>query len=127
MIALLLSTFGIIFIAELPDKTALAALVLATQYPPRQVILGTWLAFLVQTLVAVAAGSLLQLLPTQPVRVGAGIGFLVFAILALRRKAPDELNTEGAEVVPARGRHLAPWIAGSLDRQLPSRVRGRVG
>src|ERR1700681_2598138 len=44
------STFGLIFVAELPDKTALASLVLATQYPLRQVIFGAWLAFLVQTL-----------------------------------------------------------------------------
>jgi len=31
-------------------KTALASLVLATRYPVRQVVLGAWLAFLVQTL-----------------------------------------------------------------------------
>ena len=62
MLPLILSTFGIIFLAELPDKTALASLVLATRYPARQVVLGAWLAFLVQTLVAVAAGSLFQLL-----------------------------------------------------------------
>ena len=45
--------FGIIFIAELPDKTALASLVLATRYRARDVIIGAWLAFLVQTAVAV--------------------------------------------------------------------------
>jgi len=70
---LVLSTFGVVFVAELPDKTALASLILATRYPARQVVVGAWLAFLVQTAVAVAAGSVLQLLPTQPVRVAAGL------------------------------------------------------
>ena len=86
---LVLSTFGVVFVAELPDKTALASLILATRYPARQVVVGAWLAFLVQTAVAVAAGSVLQLLPTQPVRVAAGLSFLLFAVLALRRKQAD--------------------------------------
>src|SRR5262249_11904520 len=85
-----LSTFGLVFVAELPDKTALASLVLATRYPARQVIGGAWLAFFVQTMVAVVAGSLLQLLPATPVRVAAGLGFLVFAVIAARRSIEDE-------------------------------------
>jgi Ca2+/H+ antiporter, TMEM165/GDT1 family len=108
---LVLSSFGLIFVAELPDKTALASLVLATRYPPRQVIAGAWLAFLVQTLVAVAAGSLLQLLPAQPVRLAAGLGFLLFALLAARRDVKEEEREEeqAADVV-RRERHL-PWMA----------------
>ena len=49
---LVVSTFGVVFVAELPDKTALASLILATRYPARQVVVGAWLAFLVQTAVA---------------------------------------------------------------------------
>jgi putative Ca2+/H+ antiporter (TMEM165/GDT1 family) len=86
---LILSTFGIIFIAELPDKTALAALILSTKYKPRDVILGAWLAFVVQTIVAVAAGSIFTLLPEKPIQIASGIGFLVFAVLALRRTDED--------------------------------------
>jgi len=108
---MILSTFGIIFIAELPDKTALASLVLATRYPARQVIAGAWLAFLAQTAIAVGAGSLLQLLPTQPVRVAAGVGFLAFAVLALRRQETKELAEEEQEVASAGRRPWAPWIA----------------
>lgn len=104
---LVLSTFGVVFVAELPDKTALASLILATRYPARQVVAGAWLAFLVQTAVAVAAGSMLQLLPTQPVRVAAGLSFLVFAVLALRRKQSDRQPPK----VRAR---MAPWIASFL-------------
>lgn len=88
-LAVILSTFGIIFIAELPDKTALAALVLATRHRARDVVLGAGLAFLVQTVVGVAAGSVLTLLPVQPIRIASGLGFLVFAVLALRRKEDE--------------------------------------
>ena len=108
---LILSTFGIVFLAELPDKTSLAALALATRYPGRQVILGAWLAFLIQTLVACLAGSLLQLLPTLPVRIAAGVGFLVFAVLALRRKEQKDLKEEELEVSRTQRRQWPPWIA----------------
>ena len=111
---LVLSTFGIVFVAELPDKTALASLVLATHLPPRQVVVGAWLAFLVQTLVAVLAGSVLQLLPVQPVRIAAGLGFLLFAVLALRRNVEQEIEQERQDVETGRGRRSPPWLASFL-------------
>ncbi|MGA7119948.1 MAG: TMEM165/GDT1 family protein [Polyangiaceae bacterium] len=73
--------FGVIFVAELPDKTALAALVLATRHKPLPVFLGAALALTVQTIVAVAAGSVLSLLPARPVHIGAGAVFLVSAVV----------------------------------------------
>jgi Ca2+/H+ antiporter, TMEM165/GDT1 family len=113
-LSLLLSTFGIVFIAELPDKTALASLMLATRLPPRQVVVGAWLAFLVQTAVAVLAGSVLQLFPVQPVRIAAGLGFLVFAILAMRRNVENEIQEERRDVESGRGRRSPPWVASFL-------------
>jgi putative Ca2+/H+ antiporter (TMEM165/GDT1 family) len=109
-----LSTFGVVFVAELPDKTALASLVLSTRYPVRHVIAGAWLAFLVQTAVAVAAGSLLTMLPVQPVRLAAGAGFLVFAIMAMRRKEEVELAQEETHVSHERRRRRIPWLASFL-------------
>jgi putative Ca2+/H+ antiporter (TMEM165/GDT1 family) len=111
---LVVSSFAIVFLAELPDKTALASLVLATHLPPRQVVAGAWLAFLVQTIVAVFAGSLLQLFPVEPVRIAAGLGFLVFAALALRRNVQDELEEEERDVQTGRGRRSPPWVASFL-------------
>ena len=111
---LVLSSFGIVFVAELPDKTALASLVLATHLPPRQVVVGAWLAFLVQTVVAVVAGSVLQFLPIQPVRVAAGLGFLLFAVIALRRNVEQELAEEQQDVQTGRGRRSPPWVASFL-------------
>jgi Ca2+/H+ antiporter, TMEM165/GDT1 family len=106
--------FGIIFVAELPDKTALASLVLATKYKARDVIAGAWLAFLVQTAVAVVAGSLLQLLPAKPVHIAAGIGFLVFAVLAFRRKEAEAFIKEEEAVQAEQHRHVPAWLASFL-------------
>ena len=90
MLQTFLSVFGVIFVAELPDKTALAALVLATRLRPLPVFLGAALALTVQSAVAVAAGGVLSLLPARPVHVGAGLLFLVFAVLMWRRKHDDD-------------------------------------
>ncbi len=74
--ALFLSVFGVIFVAELPDKTALAALVLATRHRPLPVLLGAATALTIQSVVAVGAGEVVSLLPQRPVRVISGVVFI---------------------------------------------------
>jgi putative Ca2+/H+ antiporter (TMEM165/GDT1 family) len=88
--ALFASVFGVIFVAELPDKTALAALVLATRHRPLPVWIGAAGALTIQSLVAVAAGQLLSLLPARPVHVVAGVVFVLSAIWMWLRKSEDE-------------------------------------
>lgn len=61
---MVVTTFGLILPVELPDKTFIAALVLAARYRPLWVWLGVGAAFFVQTLVAVTAGQLATLLPS---------------------------------------------------------------
>ena len=73
------SVFSVIFIAELPDKTALSTLLMATKGRPTAVFLGVALAFLVQCLVAVGFGRLIALLPEAWVHLASGIVFLFFA------------------------------------------------
>ncbi len=77
---LFFSTFVLIFLAELPDKTAFAVLIMSSQRHPLGVYLGVCGAYLVQNLIAILAGSLLTLLPHRVVHVGAGILFLGFAV-----------------------------------------------
>ncbi len=77
--------FVVIFLAELPDKTSLTSLALATRQPPLWVWLGAAVAFLAQTAIAVAAGSAIALVPHLVVRLISGLGFLVFAVLMWRR------------------------------------------
>jgi putative Ca2+/H+ antiporter (TMEM165/GDT1 family) len=108
-IPIILSTFAILFIAELPDKTALAALVLGTKYKLSSVLTGAWLAMIVQTLVAILAGGLLNLLPAEPVRVVSGIGFLYFAYVAYTRKE-DELEKEEEKEVKESKNRRPVWF-----------------
>ena len=111
---IIISTFGIIFIAELPDKTALASLVLATKYKPHQVIIGAWLAFLIQTIIAIFTGGIINMLPTQPVHIFAGIGFLIFAFLAFRRKEEEIEREEKKEVTGIKKKHHPAWLSSFL-------------
>jgi putative Ca2+/H+ antiporter (TMEM165/GDT1 family) len=94
--ALFASTFALIFVAELPDKTAFAALLLATRKNPFAVFLGAAVAFLIQTLVAVGFGSVLGLLPHAWVELAAAVLFFAFAGFMWRRDSdPDEAPEAG--------------------------------
>jgi len=77
-------SFLAIFVVELPDKTFLATLVLATKYRPILVWIGVGLAFAVQTLVAVLLGHAVSFLPEDLVRAAAGLMFLVGAVILFR-------------------------------------------
>ncbi|MFF5531392.1 TMEM165/GDT1 family protein [Streptomyces cinerochromogenes] len=82
--------FGVIFLAELPDKTALAGLVLGTRYRASYVFAGVAAAFLLHVVLAVAAGSVLTLLPQQIVHALTGVLFLGGAAMLLLKKGDDE-------------------------------------
>ena len=97
--------FGAIFVVELPDKTFVATLVLATRYRPIFVWIGVCLAFLVQTLVAVTVGGLLAQLPKRPVEAFAALMFLIGGVILLRgarkadaeeKEAEEEFSHKGA-------------------------------
>ncbi|MFG2885820.1 TMEM165/GDT1 family protein [Streptomyces sp. NPDC048297] len=82
--------FGVIFLAELPDKTALAGLVLGTRYRASYVFAGVAAAFLLHVVLAVAAGSVLTLLPQQIVHAITGVLFLGGAAVLLMKKDEGE-------------------------------------
>jgi putative Ca2+/H+ antiporter (TMEM165/GDT1 family) len=93
-----LYVFGVIFVAELPDKTALAAVVMATRHKALPTFLGSALALTIQSLVAIVAGGLLSMLPARPVHIGAGILFIVSAFFMWRRGSEkEEEKKEGEE------------------------------
>jgi Ca2+/H+ antiporter, TMEM165/GDT1 family len=100
------TVFGVIFVAELPDKTALAALVLATRNKALPVFFGAALGLTMQSLIAVGAGSLLAQLPTRYVQIGSGVVFLGCAILMWIR-SPEE-GDEG-EAKEATGFWKTVW------------------
>ncbi len=92
-----LAAFVLIVPVELPDKTFVATLVLATRYRPLPVWLGVIAAFGVQCAIAVAAGGLLTLLPETPVQLAAAALFAVGAVILFRgarRADADEADAE---------------------------------
>jgi Ca2+/H+ antiporter, TMEM165/GDT1 family len=96
-IGVLAATFGLIFIGELPDKTAIASLVLGTRFPWRWAFAGVAAAFLVHVLIAVVAGSLLTLLPHRVVEAVVAVLFLIGAVLIWREGNEDEEELEAEE------------------------------
>jgi putative Ca2+/H+ antiporter (TMEM165/GDT1 family) len=84
-LSLLAAVFGITFVAELPDKTALASLVLGTRYRPGAVFAGVAAAFALHVIIAVAAGSALSLAPHRIVESVVAVLFLAGAVPMLRR------------------------------------------
>ncbi len=101
------SIFGFIFVAELPDKTALASLVLATRYKPLIVFTGAAAAFVIQSLVAILIGGLFSLLPEAIVHRAAGVLFLIFAFFMWRRSDEDEEKKVEEETAGKKGSFLA--------------------
>lgn len=76
-----LLVFGVIFIAELPDKSMFAALLLGNRYPAFYVWLGAASAFFVHVIIAVAAAKLLTLLPHDIMELVIGLLFLTGSLL----------------------------------------------
>jgi putative Ca2+/H+ antiporter (TMEM165/GDT1 family) len=78
------TVFVLIFVAELPDKTMIATLIMGSRYRPLLVWIGATLAFAIHAAVAVAVGQLLQLLPHRwiegvtAVLFAAGAAYLLF-------------------------------------------------
>jgi putative Ca2+/H+ antiporter (TMEM165/GDT1 family) len=87
--------FGIVALAELPDTSSVAAVVLGSRFPPRLVLVGAVAAHTVQTVVAVAAGSVVALLPRRPLEWGLVVIFLIATVLILREDDDDDDDDDG--------------------------------
>ena len=101
-LAALFTAFGVVFLAELPDKTAIASLILGTKYRPSWVFTGVAAAFAIHAVIAVAAGSLLSLIPERPLQAIVALLFLLGAVLMLRSHGKEE-GEEEAEEAPDLG------------------------
>ncbi|MDP9464170.1 MAG: TMEM165/GDT1 family protein [Actinomycetota bacterium] len=80
-----LVAFGVVFLAELPDKTMFATIVLATRYRrPLAVVIGVTLAMAFHSVLAVAVGEALRRLPRTPTQLAVAAVFVVGGLLLLR-------------------------------------------
>lgn len=102
-LAVIATVFVLVFVAELPDKTAVAGLVLGTRFPWAWVFTGIAAAFLTHVLIAVAAGSLLTLLPHRPTEAVVAVLFLLGALLIWREGREDEADKEAEEEAETAG------------------------
>jgi Ca2+/H+ antiporter, TMEM165/GDT1 family len=93
--AIAATVFGVIFLSELPDKTALASLILGSRYRPIYVVTGVAAAFAVHVGLAVAAGSLLTLLPHRPLEIVVAILFALGGVLLLGRHEKEDGSPTG--------------------------------
>ena len=114
-LAALALTFGAIFVVELPDKTFLATLVLATKYRPLLVWIGVGAAFAVQTVVAVLLGHAASFLPGDLVRIVALVMFLAGAVILIRegrghQQSSGDEYVEGAKDVTGLRAVLASFL-----------------
>lgn len=98
-----LVAFGIVFLAELPDKTMFATIILSTRYRrPMAVVIGVSLAMVVHSVLAAAVGEALRRLPRTPTQLGVAAVFVVGGVLLLRGDH-DESDIRAAPVHSARG------------------------
>ena len=99
---LFLRAFVTVFLAELPDKSMVASIVLVARYRrPVAVWSGATAAFAVHVAAAVTAGRLLTLLPATAVQLVV-MGLFAFGALALLRAARGHGGADGEVPEPGR-------------------------
>ncbi|SRR6266568_167674 len=80
-IVIIAVVLGVIFIAELPDKSLFASLMLGTKFRGLYVWFGAAAAFLVHVIIAISAGQALTLLPHKLVETVVALLFLAGSLL----------------------------------------------
>ncbi len=93
---IVLTTFGLIFVAELGDKTQLAVLAQTCKYRrPWAVFLGASLALTLVTALGAAGGELVgRLVPASVLRIVAALAFVVMGLLVAREAVRDGSEVE---------------------------------
>lgn len=97
-----LTVFGVTVVAELPDKSLFASLVLGTRFRPLWVWLGVACAFAVHVTIAVIAGGLVTLLPHRLVLAFVAVLFAagsVYLLFGSEEETEEEGEEEAAEAL----------------------------
>jgi putative Ca2+/H+ antiporter (TMEM165/GDT1 family) len=99
-----LLSFGVIFVAELGDKSQLMALAFATRFKFWPVVTAITLATGLVHLFSVAIGGIIgNAMPTKAINIVSALAFLFFAAWTLRG---DELSDEDDESTNLSSRHV---------------------
>lgn len=93
-----LISFGIIFVAELGDKSQLMAMTFAARYRASTILVAITVATAVVHLFSVLVGAVVgAALPTDAISVVAGVAFLAFAVWTIRGDELDDDEQARAE------------------------------
>ena len=108
-LSLILGVFALIFVAELPDKTMIATLILGSRNRPVLVWIGATAAFGIHVGIAVLAGRLLALLPHRWVELVTALLFAGGAayLLLVSEAEEEEEGLEDVEAAPGGLRPIA--------------------
>jgi putative Ca2+/H+ antiporter (TMEM165/GDT1 family) len=106
------SAYGAVFLLELPDKTTALTLVLSSRFRGRPVLAGAALAFALQSVIAVALGSAITLLPERLVAGAIAILFGVGAFLLLRESLGSD--TDEADGASTQRRDAVPFVRAAM-------------
>ena len=99
MLHAFLLSFGVIFVAELGDKSQLMALAFATRYKTVPVLIAITLATGIVHLFSVALGGVIgTALPTKLISIVGAIAFVGFGIWTLRGDELTEKDKESTKV-----------------------------
>jgi Ca2+/H+ antiporter, TMEM165/GDT1 family len=99
-----LTSFGVVFVAELGDKSQLISLAFTAKYRWPIVLTGVAIAsFLMHGLAVLVGSALGAVIPGRAVRILGGVAFLVFGLLNLRPE-DDEDEDEAAAAAARSGR-----------------------
>jgi putative Ca2+/H+ antiporter (TMEM165/GDT1 family) len=110
-LAVAVTTFVVIFPAELPDKSLVASLVLGTRFRPLPVFLGVAAAFAVHVVIAVAIGGVFALLPQRLVLLVVAALFAAGAAFLLLGREAGDGGAEAARAASAGQRPLRIALA----------------
>jgi putative Ca2+/H+ antiporter (TMEM165/GDT1 family) len=112
----LLAAMGVVFLAELGDKTQLVALGFGARHRLGPVLAGVALAYAATNLLSVVVGGLLgAALPTRALGLGGGVLFIGFALWSLR---PEEDDDEGVAAATGHGRVVLSVAAAMFVAEL---------
>ena len=91
----LFTALGVVFVAELGDKTQLVAMSLGARHHLRQVVIGLAIAYVVSSgLAAVVGGLLGAALPERALSIGGGVAFIGFAVFELIRARGEDADAD---------------------------------
>lgn len=93
MLIELLKAFGLIFVAEMGDKTQILAMAFASKFKIKYVVIGVFIGSLFNHALAVLLGSNLHhIVPIETLSIIAGFSFIVFGLWNLKVESDEDEN-----------------------------------